>query len=581
MGASISSTIDIGDNRWQASIGWIEPPPAPQFYVLALIWGFGGALLISLIFIINQTHSRVDWLTAAVEAKTADLAASEERYRSLVEAADTPILLVDMEGRVLFRNKAFYTSLGFEEDEDIEMDRFARVHPDDIRIIEQQMPELLASGSVTLVEYRVRHKDGHWVFRDARCTLLRDASGKPHSVLIFAHDISKRKQLEEQREALENQYMQAQKMEAVGQLTAGIAHDFNNLLMGITGNAQLLQLQLPADGPLHAKAEVILQTGLRAADLVRQLLIFSRKQVSAPQIVELNKIISGTVGMLDRIIAENITVELKLAPDLWNVKIDPAQIEQVLVNLAINARDAMPDGGQLTFATTNTELDESDFARGLEAPPGEYVKLEVIDTGIGMDQQVRTRLFEPFFTTKELGHGTGLGLATAYGIVKQSGGLIEVHSEVGRGSTFRIYLPRTTEIGLPVSAPINQTMKQGHETVLLVEDDEAIRAVARDVLKEQGYAVLEAKDGRTAVQMVVHHPGLIDLLLTDVIMPGMSGRALAEDLVQRYPQLKVIYMSGYDDEVISHHGMLEPGINLLQKPFSVFDMVQKVQEVLG
>lgn len=389
-------------------------------------------------------------------------------------------------------------------------------------------------------------------------------------------------QIRRERKRLEAQFLQAQKMEAIGQLTAGIAHDFNNLLTAIIFNAQFMQMNLPSEHPLQAQADTISQASSRAADLIRQLLIFSRKQITSPRTVKLNKAITEMSQLLERVIGENIEVKLKLAPDLWSVKIDPTQLEQVVVNLVVNARDAMPDGGKLILETANLEMSVTAVAGSIDLEPGNYVLLTVSDTGIGMSQEVQARLFEPFFTTKEVGKGTGLGLSTVYGIVTQIGGCIGVYSEEAKGSSFKVYLPRS-QVETEQTAPASPKREEqgGDETILLVEDDAVIRKLAKDVLLEHGYTVLDAEDGIQGLQVAASHTGPIHLLLTDVIMPGLSGKALAEELTKENPQISVLYMSGYSDEVISHHGILEPGLVLLEKPFNLVEMTRKVREVLG
>jgi two-component system cell cycle sensor histidine kinase/response regulator CckA len=325
----------------------------------------------------------------------------------------------------------------------------------------------------------------------------------------------------------------------------------------------------------------ILHSGRRAADLVRQLLAFSRNQISEPQVLDLNVVVSEMGHMLRRIITENIELETSLTPDLWAVKADLAQIEQVIVNLAVNARDAMPAGGKLVIKTANLVLDEAYVARHLEAQPGEHVLVAVTDTGMGMSEEVQVHLFEPFFTTKELGKGTGLGLATVYGIVKQSGGHVWVESEEGQGTTFKIYLPRARETARAALPPRSMAdMPWGGETVLLVEDDEGVRDLAGRVLRSQGYNVLEAQDGQEALRVSAHQTDPIHLLLADVVMPGISGKVLADQLTQTRPDLKVLFMSGYTDEEIVQHGVLEPGIVLLQKPFNPMALARKVRQVL-
>jgi len=389
-------------------------------------------------------------------------------------------------------------------------------------------------------------------------------------------------QLDEERRRLEEEYHQSQKMESVGRLAAGIAHDFNNLLTVINGFADLIQFELPSDAPQQEALGKIIHAGQRASELVRQLLAFSRKQVIQPQVVNLNSNVAKMNKMLRRIIGEDLDLKTILAPDLWNIKVDPAQIEQVIVNLAVNARDVMPSGGQLTIETANVTLDSEYAASHLDIQPGDYVLLAMSDTGPGIRQEIRNYIFEPFFTTKETGKGTGLGLATAFGIVKQSGGSIYVYTEANVGTTFKVYLPRIQEAApAAVARPkVTLPIPSGGETILLVEDDEYVREFAGTVLQEQGYKLLEAENGQQALQLVAKYKDSIDLLLTDVIMPEMGGKLLREQLIKIRPKLKTLYMSGYTDNAIAHHGVLDANVAFLQKPFTPVTLVRKVRSVL-
>jgi PAS domain S-box-containing protein len=384
-----------------------------------------------------------------------------------------------------------------------------------------------------------------------------------------------------ERERLEEELRQSQKLEGIGRLAGGIAHDFNNLLTAINGFAELMQFQLAPDDPLQELVGKMLQSGQRAADLVRQLLAFSRKQIIQPQVLDLNQLVADLDKMLQRIIGEDIELRTNLAPNLGRVKADPTQMEQVIVNLAVNARDAMPIGGRLTLETANAVLDEDYVAGHLGVQPGEYILLAISDTGMGMSREVQAHLFEPFFTTKEVGKGTGLGLATVYGIVKQSGGDIWVYSEEGVGTTFKIYLPRAQEAAQPLpSRPMHTEMPLGWETILVVEDDAEVRDLARRVLHRQGYTVLEAGDGQQALWLAAGYSSPIHLLLSDVVMPGMSGVALAEELACARPDLKVLFMSGYSDEAVARHSTSEAGTPFLQKPFSPMALARQVRAAL-
>jgi signal transduction histidine kinase len=385
-----------------------------------------------------------------------------------------------------------------------------------------------------------------------------------------------------ERKLAEEQLRQAQKMEAVGKLAGGVAHDFNNLLTVINGQAALSLMRLTQADPLHRKLEAIQEAGERAASLTRQLLAFSRKQILQPKVLDLNQVIFETNKMLQRLLGEDIDLLIGLTPDLGRVKADPNQIEQVLMNLSVNARDAMPLGGKLTIETDNVYLDDEYATRHLSVHPGRYVMLAVSDTGCGMDATTQAHIFEPFYTTKEVGKGTGLGLATVYGIVKQSGGNVWVYSEVGRGTTFKVYLPC-------VESPAEESTKgvddaqppTGNETVLLVEDEEIVRNMTKEILQESGYQVLEAKHGHEALLVAGQHLGPIHLMLSDVVMPQMSGRELAAHLAPVRGDMRVLYMSGYTDDAIVHHGVLDEGMAFIEKPFTPKALAYKLREVLS
>jgi signal transduction histidine kinase len=395
------------------------------------------------------------------------------------------------------------------------------------------------------------------------------------------HDGAQRLQAEEEKRRLQEQLLQAQKTEAIGRLTAGIAHDFNNVLAAMNGFAELLQMEMSPQDPLQRHVTRILEAGHHAADLVRQLMAFGRKQVMDMKVLDLNAVVSSMNSMLQRVIGEDIQLEMMLAADLWPVKVDLAQLQQVIVNLAVNARDAMPGGGRMAVATANVLLDRDSFEHGSEVRPGDYAMLSIRDTGCGMSPEIQARIFEPFFTTKELGQGTGLGLSTVYGIMKQSGGHIHVDSQVGSGTTFQIYLPRTREAaGLPTPTGPAARSASGAETILLAEDEPAVREATCRLLESQGYRVIEAGSGAEALQKAVVGADHIHLLVTDVAMAGMNGQTLSAHLTGRWPDMKVLFVSGYAEDVAALRGMLRPGVAFLQKPFSAADLARKVRLLL-
>ncbi len=424
---------------------------------------------------------------------------------------------------------------------------------------------------VELLNYR---KDGTAFWNSLALTPVRDGGGRVTSFVGVQTDVTARRQLEAQ-------YRQAQKMEAVGRLAGGVAHDFNNLLSVILSYAELLSNDLKPDDPMRADIEQIRTAGLRATDLTRQLLAFSRQQVLEARVLNFNEVIGGMEKMLGRLLGADIELTILAAPRLGNVKADPGQLEQIIMNLAVNARDAMPKGGHLTLETGNIHLDADYASSHHEVQPGPYVELAVSDNGEGMGKETMARIFEPFFTTKDKAKGTGLGLATVFGIVKQSGGHIFVYSEPGKGTTFRIYLPQVGAAAQPLAGPEPAPDADGATgTILLVEDEDQVRAVARTILRRQGYVVLDASNGGEALLICEQHGANIDLLLTDVVLPRMSGRQLAERLAPVRPSMKVLYMSGYTDDAILQHGILDSGVAFLQKPITPVSLTRRVREVL-
>jgi signal transduction histidine kinase/FixJ family two-component response regulator len=399
--------------------------------------------------------------------------------------------------------------------------------------------------------------------------------------LILAQDITERHRLEAALLASEAQLRQSQKLEAIGQLAGGVAHDFNNLLTAINGYSALALRRLGEDHPIASYLEEIKKAGDRAANLTRQLLAFGRKQLLQPLSLNLNDIVTDMNKMLKRLIGENIDLVAKLNPALKQIKADPGQVEQVLVNLVVNARDAMPRGGTLTIETANAQLDGAYASKHIGVIPGSYIMLVVSDTGSGMDQETQARMFEPFFTTKEKGKGTGLGLSTVYGIVRQSGGNVWVYSEPNRGTSFKIFLPQIeAEVGVDGDSVLVSAAARGSETVLLVEDEDTVRNLAAEILKDRGYQVLEANGGEEAIGLCRKHKEPIHLLITDVVMPKMSGKDVAQQLQLIHPETKVLFMSGYTDEAIVHHGIVDADIAFIQKPFSEDALALKIRDVL-
>ena len=514
------------------------------------------------------------WFNAALRAAQESLRRSEMNFRSLVTNAPYGICRCDSAGQLLDVNPALLAVLGYSSAQELVGKHLGALYTDTHQWFE--LADHLRSAAPLnglIVEWK--RKDGTSTVVRVSGRAVSDGN-KGTAFELFAEDVTERR-------ALEQQLRQSQKMEAVGRLAGGIAHDFNNLLMVISGYSEFLLDRLGPEPTLRGPAQEIASAAGRATSLTRQLLAFSRKQMMAPKILDLNGVVTENLKMLTRVIGEDIDLVMVPAAGLGAVRADAGQIEQVIMNLAVNARDAMPSGGKLTIETSNVSLDD-DYAR-FHAPlrPGDYVMLAISDNGLGMDSETQSHIFEPFFTTKGL-KGTGLGLSTVYGIVKQSGGYIWVYSEPGKGTTFKIYLPRVPERAeSPAQVASHEesaATEPGTETVLIVEDETNLRYLVRQFLEKQGYRVIEAADGAVAMQIAVAHEGVIHLLLTDVIMPGMNGRELAQRMAEIRPNTKVLYMSGYTENVIGHNGTLDAGVRLLQKPFTLRELKSKVREVL-
>ena len=500
-----------------------------------------------------------------------ELRESQQRYRDLVENAHDIIYTHDLDGNYTSINKAGEQITGYSRAETLKLNIADTLAPEYLEKTLEMLNRRLAGEKVTAYEQEMIARDGRRIAVEAN-TRLVFADGVPVGVQGIARDVTERKQLEEQ-------LRQSQKLEAIGRLAGGVAHDFNNLLTVIGGYSSILLRKLPQESPHRSGVEEIRKASDRACGLTRQLLAFSRKQILQPKVLDLNMVVTDLEKMVRRLIGEDIDLLTVTTPGLGKVRADPGQIEQVLLNLIVNARDAMPQGGKVTIETRNVVLSK-DYAEQHAATPGPYVMLALSDTGCGMEATTQARIFEPFFTTKRAGEGTGLGLATVYGIVKQSGGNIWLYSEVDRGTTFKIYLPRVDEATDKEEAGVARPTPRGTETILLVEDEDQVRTIVKAILESQGYHVLAAPNGEEALKISQELEGEIHLMITDVVMPHLSGRELAERIAAIRPGLRVLFMSGYTDDAIVRHGLLDQKFNFLQKPFDSATVARKVREVL-
>ena len=507
------------------------------------------------------------------------LQVSEEKYRSLVENISDVIFFLGSDGRFNYISPVVekYTQMKPEEIVGQYFSLFA--HPEDLPGLEQQFRDLNA-GKTMPFEFRALRKDGSPLYASVISRPMM-VDGKMTGVFGVISDITERKIAEEERRKLEEQLAQSQKIESIGKLTGGIAHDFNNLLTVIIGYAEMLMFSVPEKAEYKEDIDQIMSAGKYAKELTQQLLAFSRKQVLEIQTLDVKTILQNIEKLIRRLIGENISVEIHIHPDTGLVNADISQIEQVLMNLCINARDAMPKDGDIIIETKNTVLDEHYASMHTEVTPGNYVQISVSDTGTGMDSETLARIFDPFFTTKEKGKGTGLGLSTVYGIVKQHGGSVSVYSEVDKGTTFNVFLPQAvTENSLLPEQKTTTDISGKGENILVIEDDNQVRRMVCRMLAHLGYNPIDALTPKEGIEYLRQNEN-IDLLLTDIIMPGTSGKRIAEEAAILKPGIKIVYMSGYTDEVIAHHGILEKNTRLLSKPFSEKKLNQKIQEALN
>ena len=513
-------------------------------------------------------------LRYAVERNRAETSVRqcEKRFEDLFENTKDILFTMDLEGNVTSVNKAAEEVMGWPRNEALQKNIKGLVAPEHAVLCGEVMRRIVSGEPLQHFEIAMLRKDGRKVLLEASARLIR-SNGNKDCVQGIARDVTERRQLE-------NMVRQSQKLEAIGRLSGGLAHDFNNLLCVINGHTELLTEALQPGDPSIRSVTQIRKAADSAAALTRQLLAFSRRQVFHPQVVDLNVIVTETERLLNRLIDEHIEFHTALDPALGRVMVDPVQVEQVIINLVLNARDAMPKGGKLTIETSNLDLEEDHDSKFSQIPAGKYVVLALTDTGCGMSEETQSRIFEPFYTTKEMGKGTGLGLATVYGIVKQSGGFIWVYSEESRGTTFKVYLPRVAS-PLTKGRPTRLSdISKGTETILVVEDAEPLRALTKEFLTACGYTVLDAANGDEAIQIAQSYAGTIDLLLTDVVMPRLGGKPLVEQMAQVRPHTRVLYMSGYPNDGIVQAGILANGVALLEKPFTRELLSNRVRQVL-
>jgi two-component system, cell cycle sensor histidine kinase and response regulator CckA len=506
---------------------------------------------------------------------------SEERYRTLVHTLPDALTLADWDGNIIYESPSSVKFYGY----DSENEAFGRnvldwIHPDYRTKALGAIETLRTGGNIRGEEFVFFKKDGSTVWGELSASSIRDDLGKVTGFLALVRDISERKRASAERAQLQSQLLQSQKMDSIGRLAGGVAHDFNNMLSVILGYSELIQAQLDAQDPVRGDVEQIEKAGRRAKDITQQLLAFSRKQIIEPTLIDLNELIGSIQKSLARLIGEDVDLQFSPGDSLHRIKFDHSQLDQILINLVANARDAMPQGGQLKIDTSNIRLDEAFCREHLGFTPGDYVLLTIADSGIGMDRETLSHAFEPFFTTKAIGKGTGLGLATVYGIVVQGGGLIEADSEPGQGTVFKIYFPRIKEETVHSDDGDESPIGTGSGSILVVEDDKLVRNMTVAMLESVGYSVHAAESPLDALEYCEKNGDSIDLLITDVVMPALSGADLRDQIQTMRPGLKVLFISGYAADVIAHHGILDEGVNLIRKPFSMSDLAKTVQNII-
>jgi two-component system cell cycle sensor histidine kinase/response regulator CckA len=550
-----------------------QSDPNFSFYLRESVRGLVGLVFLFDLYTIYQQ--------LLIQRIRRQLSERDEMYRLISENAEDLIAVVDGQGRRLYNSPGYKKVFGYEHKELQGSPVLDQTHPDDHERVIEAQKQALATGSSVRIEYRFQRKDGEWRILESTGSPVESAPGGSKKLIIVSRDITDRKHAEEILRQREEQLRQAQKMEAVGRLSGGIAHDFNNLLGVIIGYGEDIEARTREGDPLRKSAEEILKAGQRAASLTQQLLAFSRQQVLQPSVLALNLLVSDMGKMLQRLIGAHIELATKLDPALGRIKADQSQIEQVIVNLVVNAKDAMPEGGTLLIETSSVYLNETQ-ARSLPfLLPGPHALLTVTDTGVGMDGETQKHIFEPFFTTKECGKGTGLGLATVYGVVKQSGGVVGVHSEPGKGSTFKIYFPQVEE--QPTAHKEDSSIEHdssGTETVLVVENEQALLQLTSDVLSRTGYRVLSAHDGIQAIKIARSFDGPIHLLLTDIMMPKLNGHSLARRVSVLHPGIRILFMTGHSDLDETPHETLPSSYECLQKPFHRNTLIRRVRQTL-